>query len=81
MDDLQFYINEIQHRPDGIKNVQETTIRNSFATGMAYFYDRCSKASGSTQFTKVAIIIYDSDGHVIDNKEIKTSYVAPTEGE
>lgn len=71
---LQYHIYEIQRRPDGINNVLEAVTRNSMPTGLAYYYDRCSKAAASTLFTSVTLILIDSDGTIIENKKIPTAY-------
>ena len=72
---LQYHIVEIQRRPDGINNTPEIVNRNSLATGLAYYYDRCSKAAGSTQFVSVTLEIMDSDGNLIEPpKKITTAY-------
>ena len=72
---LQYHIVEIQRRPDGINNVPEIVNRNELSTGLAYYYDRCSKAAGSTLFTSVTLEIMDSDGNLIEPpKKITTAY-------
>ena len=72
---MQYHIIEIQRRPDGINNVQEIVSRNSLATGLSYYYDRCSKMSATTLYTSVTLILIDSDGNVIENKKLPTAYV------
>lgn len=76
---IQYHIIEIQNRADGINNVQNIESRNSLATGLSYFYDRCSKMSGTTLYPTVTLMLIDSDGHVIENKHITTAYVPETE--
>lgn len=72
---LQYHIVEIQRRPDGINNVLEIVSRNSMPTGLAYYYDRCSKAAASTLFTSVTLEIMDSDGNLLEPpKKITTAY-------
>lgn len=77
---IQYHIIEIQNRADGINNVQNIESRNSLATGLSYYYDRCSKMAATTLYPTVTLMLIDSDGHVYENKHITTSYVEP-EGE
>ena len=73
---LQYHIFEIQRRPDGINNVVEPVSRNSIGTGLAFYYDRCSKAAASTLYVSVTLAIMDSDGNLVKPIEnIVTSYV------
>ena len=71
---MQYHIIEIQRRPDGINNVLGIVSRNSLATGLSFFYDRCSKMAASTLFVSVTIVLIDSDGQIIENKKLPTSY-------
>lgn len=74
---LQYHIYEIQRRPDGVNNVVEPVTRNSLATGLAFFYDRCSKAAATTLYVSVTLEIMDSDGNLVKPIEkIPTAYVA-----
>lgn len=73
---MQYHIIEIQRRPDGINNVLEIVNRNSLASGLSYYYDRCSKMAGTTLFVSVTLLLIDSDGQVIENKKLPTAYVA-----
>ena len=73
---LQYHIYEIQRRPDGVNNVVEPVTRNSLSTGLAFFYDRCSKAAATTLYVSVTLEIMDSDGNLIKPIEkITTAYV------
>ena len=72
---LQYHIVEIQNRADGINNVQAIESRNSLATGLSYYYDRCSKMAATTLFVSVTLILIDSDGQIIENKHLPTAYV------
>ena len=74
---MYYYIVEIQNRDDGIDNVQPVVQRQSFATGLSYFYDRCSKMAGTTLYPTVTILLMDSDGKIYENKHLTTAYVAP----
>ena len=71
---MQYHIIEIQRRPDGINNVLEIVSRNSLATGLSYYYDRCSKMAATTLYVSVTLILIDSDGQIIENKKIPTAY-------
>ena len=71
---LQYHIVEIQNRADGINNVQAIESRNSLATGLSYFYDRCSKMAATTLYPTVTLILIDSNGVVYENKHLTTAY-------
>lgn len=71
---MYYYIIEIQNRADGIDNVQTIVARQSLATGLSYFYDRCSKMAGTTLYPTVTIMLIDSDGKVYENKHLETAY-------
>ena len=77
---IQYHIIEIQNRADGINNVKNIESRNSLATGLSYFYDRCSKMAATELYPTVTIMLIDSDGTVIENKHLTTAY-APEEGD
>lgn len=76
---MHYFIIEIQNRADGIDNVQDIVSRQSLATGLSYFYQRCSTMAATTLYPTVTLMLIDSDGHVIENKHLTTAYVA--EGE
>lgn len=71
---LQYHIVEIQNRADGINNVQAIESRNSLATGLSYYYDRCSKMAATELYPTVTLILIDSNGTVYENKHLTTSY-------
>lgn len=71
---LQYHIVEIQNRADGINNVQAIESRNSLATGLSYYYDRCSKMAATTLYPTVTLILIDSNGVVYENKHLTTAY-------
>ena len=71
---IQYHIIEIQNRADGINNVQEIVSRNSLATGLSYYYDRCSKMAATTLYPTVTLILIDSNGTVYENKHLTTAY-------
>ena len=70
----QYLIIEVQNRDDGINNIQEIVARNSLASGLAYFYDRCSKMSATTLYPSVNIELKDTDGNIIKNEKLTTAY-------
>lgn len=76
---IRYFIIEIQNRADGIDNVQEIVSRQTLATGLSYFYDRCSKMAATTLFPTVTLMLMDSEGTIIENKHLTTAYVPPVE--
>ena len=78
---MQYYVIEIQNRDDGVDNVQQIVSRQTLATGLSYFYQRCSTMAATTLYPTVTLMLIDSDGTVIENKHLTTAYVAPSEGE
>jgi hypothetical protein len=71
---LQYHIIEVQNRADGVNNVQEIVSRNSLATGLSYYYDRCSKMAATELYPTVTLILIDSNGTVYENKHLTTAY-------
>ena len=78
---MHYFIIEIQNRADGVDNVQQIVSRQSLATGLSYFYDRCSKMAATELYPTVTLMLIDSEGTVIENKHLTTAWVEPTEGE
>lgn len=78
---IRYFIIEIQNRADGIDNVQEIVSRQTLATGLSYFYDRCSKMAATTLYPSVTLMLIDSEGTILENKHLTTAYVPPVEGE
>lgn len=76
---MYYYTIEIQNRADGIDNVQSIVARQSLATGLSYFYDRCSKMAGTTLYPTVTLMLIDSEGKVIENKHLETAYTPEEE--
>lgn len=76
---MYYYIIEIQNRADGIDNVQPIVARQNLATGLSYFYDRCSKMAGTTLYPTVTLMLIDSEGKVIENKHLTTAYTPEEE--
>lgn len=70
----QYLIIEVQNRADGINNVQPIESRNSLATGLSYYYDRCSKMAATTLYPTVTLVLMDTDGKVYENKHLATAY-------
>ena len=76
---MMYYIFEVQNRADGVNNVLDVVGRQSLATGLSYFYDRCSKMSATTLYPTVTLMLIDSEGRIIENKHLTTAYVEPEE--
>lgn len=74
---IRYFIIEIQNRADGVDNVQEIVSRQTLATGLSYFYDRCSKMSATTLYPTVSVLLINSEGTIIKNERIKTAWVEP----
>ena len=72
---MRYFILEIQNRADGIDNVLDIVSRQTLASGLSYFYDRCSKMSATTLYPTVTLMLIDSDGRIIENKHLTTAYV------
>lgn len=70
----QYLIVEVQNRADGINNVQPIESRNSLATGLSYYYDRCSKMAATTLYPTVTLVLMDTDGKIYENKHLETAY-------
>lgn len=79
MQTIRYFIVEIQNRADGIDNVQEIVIRQTLASGLSYFYSRCSAMAGTTLYPTVTLMLIDSNGTIIENKHLTTAYVEPNE--
>ena len=72
---MQYFIIEIQNRADGVNNMLDIVTRNSLATGLSYYYDRCSKMAATNLYPTVTLILVDSEGKVYENKHLTTAYV------
>ena len=70
----QYLIIEVQNRADGVNNVQEIVSRNSLATGLSYYYDRCSKMVATTLYPTVTLVLMDTNGVIYENKHLTTAY-------
>ena len=71
----QYLISEVQNRADGINNVQPIVSRNSLATGLSYYYERCSAMAATTLYPTVTLVLMDTDGNIYENKHLTTAYV------
>lgn len=74
---IRYFIIEIQNRADGVDNVQEIVSRQTLATGLSYFYDRCSKMAATTLYPTVTVMLIDSEGTILENKHLTTAWVEP----
>ena len=76
---IRYFIIEIQNRADGVDNVQEIVSRQTLASGLSYFYDRCSKMAATTLYPTVTLMLIDSNGTILENKHLTTAWVEPVE--
>ena len=74
---MQYHIIEIQNRADGINNVLAIENRQTMASGLSYFYDRCSKMAATTLYPTVTLMLIDSEGTILENKHLTTAWVEP----
>jgi hypothetical protein len=70
----QYLVIEVQNRADGINNVLDIVARNSLASGLSYYYDRCSKMAATTLYPTVTLVLMDTDGVIYENKHLTTAY-------
>jgi hypothetical protein len=70
----QYLIVEVQNRADGVNNVLDIVARNSLASGLSYYYDRCSKMAATTLYPTVTLVLMDTDGVIYENKHLTTAY-------
>ena len=77
---MRYFIIEIHNRADGINNVLDIVSRQTLASDLSYFYDRCSKMAATTLYPTVTLMLIDSNGTIIENKHLTTAWVEP-EGE
>ena len=75
---MQYFITELQTRPDGIIN-STLTPRSSYAMGLAYYYQRAAAAVASQIFVSVALTLQNQDGFIIENQKFDTLYEEPNE--
>lgn len=71
---VQYLTIEVQNRADGVNNVQAIVSRNSLATGLSYYYERCSAMAATTLYPTVTLVLMDTDGKVYENKHLTTAY-------
>ena len=74
-----YIIYEHQTRPDGIINVVSPVTRQSFASALSYYYDRCSKMVMTDLYTSVSIMLTDEKLNAIKHDTLNTLYVPPVE--
>ncbi len=67
------FLTELQKRPDGIINSTLTT-RSSFATGLAFYYQRAAVAVTTKDYQWVVLTLQDEEGNIIENKRFDTLY-------
>lgn len=70
---MQYFITELQTRPDGIVN-STLTARSSYAMGLAYYYQRAAAAVASQNFVSVALTLQNQDGFIVENQKFDTLY-------
>ena len=75
---MQYFITELQTRPDGIVNSTLTT-RSSYAMGLAYYYQRAAAAVANQNFVSVALTLQNQDDFIIENQKFDTLYEEPNE--
>ena len=73
---VQYLTIEVQNRADGVNNIQPIVSRNSLATGLSYYYERCSAMAATTLYPTVTLVLMDTNGVVYENKHLTTAYVA-----
>lgn len=71
---MYYYIFEVQNRADGIDNILTPVQRQSLATGLSYFYDRCSKMAATELYPTVTIVLMDSNGTIIKDEHLTTAW-------
>lgn len=68
-----YYIIEHDVRPDSIVNTTETG-RTTFASALAFYYDRMSKLVVSVDFTSAHLMLVEEDLTVLKQDHINTLY-------
>lgn len=68
-----YYIIENHFEKDGTVNTSTVT-RQTFASGLSYFYERVSKMLMTELYTKVSIMLVDADLEVREHKIVETQY-------
>ena len=74
MQTIRYFTIEIQNRADGVDNVQAIVSRQTLATGLSYFYDRCSKMAATELYPTVTLMLIDSNGVIYECKHLTTAY-------
>lgn len=73
MNNQTYYVIENQLRADGVIN-NSMTARQSFASGLSLYYDRCSKMVMTELYPRVAVMLVDAELNVIEHKVIDTQW-------
>ena len=74
-----YYTYEHQIKADGSANIIAAISRSSFALGLSYYYERCSKMVANTEFVSVHIMLVDEKLAIVKKDDLTTAYVAPEE--
>lgn len=74
---MNYYIIELQRRPDGTTNAS-IVAKGGFASAYSYYHDRLSKGYASTAFTKVLVTLLDEDNTVVEQADVVTAYEPET---
>lgn len=69
----QYFVIELDHRPDGVIN-QTITRKETFASALSFYDERKSKMRMTNLFTQVAVMVTDSKLSVIEQAVIPTLY-------
>lgn len=75
-----YYVIEHNIRPNGVVNVSETG-RSTFALGLNYYYERCSKAVVNEAFVTSHVMLVDENLEVIKVDHLAGLYEEPKEVE
>lgn len=70
---MAYYVIENQIRADSVVN-NSMTARQTFASGLSLYYDRCSKMVMTELYPKVAVMLTDEELNVIEHRVIDTQY-------
>lgn len=70
---MAYYVIENQIRADGQIN-NSVTARQSFASGLSLYYDRCSKMVMTELYPKVAVMLTDAELNAIEHQVITTQW-------
>jgi len=71
-----YYVIEHNIRPNGVVNVSETG-RSTFALGLNYYYERCSKAVVNEAFVTSHVMLVDENLEVVKVDHLDGQYKEP----